>query len=199
MDDQYYVYITGKTVHGFDLALSQTLFGQRFKLTADKVKRLFSLPMPLMIKRKVDTKTAQQFKQILFDMGLEGYIETTAEPNIDASTLSLVPYGAEAYSSSPGAATVTCPKCGLEQYRSAECVSCEIVFDDYIVFQHTLGKGQIWPVKTSVNRGKSSTLNYSRRKNHKRFPMRRISSVLVTVTILFFIFLEYFQLPDLIG
>lgn len=96
IEDRFNVYITGETLEGIDPASALKSFSEKFKLTDEKSKRVFRSPMPYVIKKSVDSKTANAYKNAIRSVGLVGGVELIkqrdAQPKLEPvkATLSLV-------------------------------------------------------------------------------------------------------------
>ncbi len=88
IEDEFHVYITGEVLEGYELATAQESFAEKFKLTTEKVQKVFQSPMPFYIKKSIGSKTANAYKKAIHAMGLDAYIEPVTPPKAE---LSLVP------------------------------------------------------------------------------------------------------------
>lgn len=74
-EEKFHVYITGEAIDGHELSAAQELFAEKFKLTTEKVDRVFDSSMPLRVKRGVDFKIATAYRKAILAMGLDSHIE----------------------------------------------------------------------------------------------------------------------------
>jgi len=82
IEDRFNVYITGEVLEGYDLVCAQQSFAEKFKLSVEKTQKVFQSSMPFLIKKSVDSKIANAYKNELHLVGLVSTVELIEPPAI---------------------------------------------------------------------------------------------------------------------
>lgn len=143
MSDQYDVVFHGQVLDGFNIETAKSGFASTFNIEPEKIDGFFS-GEPHTLCKETDHKTAQQYKSTLESFGCVVELRDLKPKKINFDELTLVPLDASPTAEKvappppPPAPIVdlsdkpiVCPKCKTEQPRSAECISCGIIFDKY--------------------------------------------------------------------
>lgn len=120
MAQTYSVIFSGKVAEGFEVEQVKQNMAQVFKLSADKVERLFS-GKPVAIKRSVDQSAALKIRNVMAKAGALGVIKEEAE---QASASANAPE-ANAQTAAP-MSEITCPRCGHHQAFTESCGLCKM-------------------------------------------------------------------------
>lgn len=122
----YSVISTGQIQNDFGLPDVQESFAKLFNTTADKVGAYFGAQK--IVKKDVDSVTAQNLKQRLEKIGmvieLEEHAADNKLQNFSIDGLSLVdkePLKSEN--------SMTCPKCDFQQEKAEQCSECGVYVD----------------------------------------------------------------------
>lgn len=127
MTDKFSVVLTGKLADGFELSQVKDNIAKVFKLTPEKVERLFS-GKPVALKRGVDKAQAMKLRNALARTGALGVIKAdTVKPQPTAQSPSAeIPAAKPEPSPALAKADISCPRCGHEQPHASSCGLCKM-------------------------------------------------------------------------
>ena len=139
-DVRYKIMFSGELMPDFDLAQVEQNLAQLFKSDIDKIRQLFS-GKPVALKRDLSDDQAEKYLTALQRAGAK-----VSKENDLASALSLVATDdhpepePQAASASPAMQEqaddrMSCPKCGFEQPKAAECSGCGIIIEKFLARQ----------------------------------------------------------------
>lgn len=139
-EPRYSILFAGEILPDFTLDTVKANLANLFKSDLDKIEALFS-GQPVPLKRNLESAEADKYLAALQRAGAKvskqseglqlSLVATDDHPDESVSA----PQPAEASASS---AHMTCPKCGHEQAKSAECEACGIVIEKYLSRQAQL-------------------------------------------------------------
>jgi len=118
MAQTYSVIFSGKVAEGFEVDQVKQNMAQVFKLSAEKVDKLFS-GKPVAIKRSVDQSSALKFRNVMAKAGALGVIREDGASSSKQQTGSQ-----ETVKAAP--AELTCPRCGHHQTFTESCGLCKM-------------------------------------------------------------------------
>ncbi|WP_161865917.1 DUF805 domain-containing protein [Pseudomonas yangonensis] len=132
---RYKIVFDGQLMPEASLEMVKENLARLFKSDPARIDSLFS-GAPVALKRDLGESEAQQYLSALQKAG------ANVRKELDqAASLSLVPTEAETVQAEQAATpTMTCPKCGHEQAKAAECSACGIIIDKYLARQAQLAE-----------------------------------------------------------
>lgn len=132
---RYKIVFDGQLMPEASLEMVKTNLARLFKSDLARIDSLFS-GTPVALKRDLGESEAQQYLTALQKAGAKVRKELD-----QAASLSLVPTEAETVEAGQAATpTMTCPKCGHEQAKAAECSACGIIIEKYLARQAQLAE-----------------------------------------------------------
>jgi hypothetical protein len=126
--NSYRIIYQGKIAQGHSVEEVKRNLTSLFKLSAEKMKQLFS-GKKFVVAKNVDYEAAMRYKMAFETAGAtckveelptEPVLELVSEPNHDESP------------TSERLEKITCPKCGFEQEKTEECRRCGIIINKYL-------------------------------------------------------------------
>lgn len=133
---RYKIVFDGQLMPEMTLATVKDNLARLFKSDPSKIDALFS-GSPIALKRDLAETEADRYLAALQQAGAQ------ARKEQEAVTLSLVDSTPEPASTSTPAVPaygMTCPKCGHQQDKAAECAACGIIIDKYLARQAQLAE-----------------------------------------------------------
>ena len=132
---RYKIVFDGQLMPEASLEMVKENLARLFKSDPARIDSLFS-GAPVALKRDLGESEAQQYLSALQKAG------ANVRKELDqAASLSLVPTEAETVQAEQAATPImTCPKCGHEQAKAAECSACGIIIDKYLARQAQLAE-----------------------------------------------------------
>ena len=132
---RYKIVFDGQLMPEASLEIVKENLARLFKSDPARIDSLFS-GAPVALKRDLGESEAQQYLSALQKAG------ANVRKELDqAASLSLVPTEAETVQAEQAATpTMTCPKCGHEQAKAAECSACGIIIEKYLARQAQLAE-----------------------------------------------------------
>ena len=132
---RYKIVFDGQLMPEASLEMVKTNLARLFKSDLARIDSLFS-GTPVALKRDLGEGEAEQYLTALQKAGAKVRKELD-----QAANLSLVPTEAETVQAEQAATpTMTCPKCGHEQAKAAECSACGIIIEKYLARQAQLAE-----------------------------------------------------------
>ncbi|WP_296233837.1 DUF805 domain-containing protein [uncultured Pseudomonas sp.] len=138
---RYKIVFDGQLMPEASLEMVKTNLARLFKSDLARIDGLFN-GTPVALKRDLSESEAGQYLSALQKAGANVRMELD-----QAASLSLVPTDdhqetapEEVAASSPISTHMTCPKCGHEQAKSAECSACGIIIEKYLARQAQLAE-----------------------------------------------------------
>ena len=128
---RYKIVFDGQLMPEMTLETVKDNLARLFKSDPSKIDALFS-GSPVALKRDLAETEADKYLAALQQAGAQ------ARKEQEAVALSLVDSAPEQVSTSTPAAPaygMTCPKCGHQQDKAAECAACGIIIDKYLARQ----------------------------------------------------------------
>lgn len=126
---QYKITMDGTLAPGVTLEYAQNNLAALFKKDISAVKHLFS-GKPNVIKRDIDSATADKYIDALFNAGVVAVKESDA-----LASLTLESIESDPATTTDSTHTMTCPKCATQQPTDAMCQSCGIVIAKFNSYQ----------------------------------------------------------------
>lgn len=130
MSETFSVVVTGKIADGFALADAKSQVGQLFKLSPEKVERLFS-GKPVAIRRGIDKPQAMKLRAALAKTGVIAVIKASS-PEPQQAAVKPAPRAEQAAEAAPEPAAppaqknIVCPRCGHDQAFTHACGLCKM-------------------------------------------------------------------------
>jgi len=125
-DHLYKVVFSGQISEDISLEEVKNNLSKNLRLPREKVERLFS-GNPLVVKKDIDYKTGKRYQHVFTKSGAKCDLIRIEESN-NPDQLERETSAPDQPSASTLLQEVTCPRCGLEQKPSEECIKCGIVF-----------------------------------------------------------------------
>lgn len=142
---RYKIVFDGQLMPEASLETVKTNLARLFKSDLARIDSLFS-GAPVALKRDLGESEAEQYLTALQKAGAKVRKELDQTAN-----LSLVPTEAETVQAEQAAApNMTCPKCGHEQAKAAECCACGIIVEKYLARQAQLAETAPAPAPATV-------------------------------------------------
>ena len=142
---RYKIVFDGQLMPEASLETVKTNLARLFKSDLARIDSLFS-GGPVALKRDLGESEAEQYLSALQKAG------ANVRKELDqAASLSLVPTEAETAQAEQAATpNMTCPKCGHEQTKAAECSACGIIIEKYLARQAQLAETAPAPAAAPV-------------------------------------------------
>lgn len=136
MAELYKVFFTGQIKPGIDQQTLVASVSERFGVPEEKARQLVEAGKEVLLKKELERNKAEQYQQLLVQMGLSVRLEAMA-PESGFSSLSLAPMEGETESSTEPEIQkkVTCPKCGSDQIEGDNCLTCGIFLSKFLARQ----------------------------------------------------------------
>lgn len=132
---RYKIVFDGQLMPEASLETVKENLARLFKSDPARIASLFS-GAPVALKRDLGESEAEQYLKALQKAGAKVRKELD-----QAASLSLVPTEAETEQAVEATTSrMTCPKCGHEQAKSAECSACGIIIEKYLARQAQLAE-----------------------------------------------------------
>ncbi|QNH07357.1 DUF805 domain-containing protein [Pseudomonas sp. B11D7D] len=141
---RYKIVFDGQLMPEASLETVKSNLARLFKSDLARIDSLFS-GAPVALKRDLGESEADQYLNALQKAG------ANVRKELDqAANLSLVPTEAETVQAEQAAAQdMTCPKCGHEQAKAAECSACGVIIEKYLARQAQLAEAAPVPTATA--------------------------------------------------
>jgi len=142
---RYKIVFDGQLMPEASLETVKENLARLFKSDPARIANLFS-GAPVALKRDLGEDEAEQYLNALQKAG------ANVRKELDqAASLSLVPTEAETEQAEEAATSdMTCPKCGHEQAKSAECSACGIIIEKYLARQAQLAEAAPAPATVAA-------------------------------------------------
>ena len=145
---RYKIVFDGQLMPEASLEMVKTNLARLFKSDLARIDSLFS-GTPVALKRDLGEGEAEQYLTALQRAGAKVRKELD-----QAASLSLVPTEAETVQAEQvkqaAAPHMTCPKCGHEQAKAAECSACGIIIEKYLARQAQLNEAAPAPAAVAT-------------------------------------------------
>ncbi|MFN3771558.1 MAG: DUF805 domain-containing protein [Ectopseudomonas guguanensis] len=145
---RYKIVFDGQLMPEASLEMVKTNLARLFKSDLARIDSLFS-GTPVALKRDLGEGEAEQYLTALQRAGAKVRKELD-----QAASLSLVPTEAETVQAEQvkqaAAPHMTCPKCGHEQAKAAECSACGIIIEKYLARQAQLAEAAPAPAAVAT-------------------------------------------------
>lgn len=157
---RYKIVFDGQPMPGVALETVKENLARLFKSDADKIESLFR-GRSVALKRDLVEAEANKYLAALQRAGAKVRKEQEASAGLSLATSADHPEPATVAAESTAAAneSMSCPKCGHEQPKAAECRACGIIVDKYLARQAQLA--QEAPRESTSNDGSVATSPYA--------------------------------------
>ncbi len=149
----YNIVISGEILVGFELAQVQAAAAELFKITPEQASKVVGSKR--VVKKGLDQKSAQLYKQKLESIGLATLFEPPMVADVPSS-MALEPTdeeksaAAEQQKEASSGNKIVCPKCNLEQDEAEQCSGCGVFFSKLKKAEQTEAEAQSDSVEEDI-------------------------------------------------